>query len=262
MCEDLRKVGDAQWVMDETLQAHNEAAEEEFSHIGLTTMLRQPCVVKLMLNGAMANQEVVVQKWFTLHPHTNIVQGICNFTCDDNPLRWVSKLTRPQVFCNGDVSSMFIVIIQEYVERGSLTMIGESDWTGQLWTSIVLQLTYACMEWYEQGFLFGDWHFGNILLDTTNSKIHEYNALGTVFRIKTNGVSPVLTDFARSTLRPPKSLEIWTLSNQLSMIWDIFKSSCPFDKNTIRDFAIAIGQVETRADIIAHVKRFRNFARI
>ena len=79
----------------DALQAHDEAAEEEFSYVGLTSILEKPCVVKLMERGRMAAQEIIIQKWFTSHPHVNIVQGICNFTCKENPIKWVSRKKRP-----------------------------------------------------------------------------------------------------------------------------------------------------------------------
>jgi len=242
--------------MRDTLQAHDEAAEEEFSYVGLASILEKPCVVKLMERGRMAAQEITIQKWFTSHPHVNIVQGICNFTCKENPIKWVSRKKRPQPFCNGSsFDADFVVIIQEYITSGDLSNV--VTWTAELWRSVVLQLTYACMEWYEQGFLYGDWHFGNILLDTTHSKVHTYKALGKTFKVATHGVSPVITDFARSTLQPSGSLDIWGLTDQISMVWSIFTRSCPYDKHRVAGYSIEMGLVKD-VDLVALVTRFRN----
>ena len=259
-----KSTGDAEWVMNNTIQSYDEAAEEEFSYVGLTSILETQCIVKLMKRkGRMAAQEVAVMKWFSAHPHINIIQGICYFTCKDSPIRWKSRITQPQAFCNGTSSSTsFLVIIQEYIIAGDLSNV--SEWTASLWKSVVLQLTYACMEWWAQGFVFGDWHFGNILLDTTQSNSHSYTAFGKTFKVRTHGVSPVLTDFARSTLQPPGSLDLWMLADQIATIWDKFESSCPFKTNEddrFADFALQIGIVQNTTDFIAIVSRFRRALR-
>ena len=248
--------GDAQWVMNSTLQAHDEAAEEEFSHVGLTSLLDRKHVVKLMIKSHLSSQEVAVQRWFARHPHVNIVQGICNFECKDNPIRWKSRLTQPQPFCNGTASATpFVVIVQEYIVRGNLRAV--TEWSTELWKSVILQLTYACMEWYEQGFLFGDWHFGNILLDIPQKKVHTYHAFGETFKVHTHNVSPVITDFARSTLRPAGSLELWMLTDQLALVWDLFANSSPFDQDLIRQIAIQMGIARSKTELLSIIKRFR-----
>ena len=257
-CHTQHDGADAQWIMTTTLQSHDEAADEAFSHVGITDILKQPCVVKLMEQGKMADKEVAAQKWFSAHPHVNIIQGICTFTCNDNPVRWKSRQTRPQAFCNETNGHPFVVVIQEYIVAGDLTKI--NTWTLPLWKSIVLQLTYACMEWYEQGFLFGDWHYGNILLDTSSTPDHvqSYTALGSTFKVQTHGVCPVITDFGRCTLMTsnPESFDVWMLSDQISTVWDMFKHTIPYDV-PMRDFVVKMGAVDNHNDLIALVKQFR-----
>lgn len=221
---------DAEWIMDDTLQAYDEAIETLFSFVGLTNIDKKPFVVKLMARGAMAEKEVRVQEWFREHPYRHIVQGICTFTCQDSALRWTSRLRAPQVFCKIEDKKKtppqpMRVIIQEFISGGDLTK--PRIWTIALWKSLFFQLTYACFEMYDMGFIYGDWNFGNILIDSTDEIEVKYNVFGKKIRVATEGICPVITDFARSLFISKEKLSIDHLMETIGMLWSILYLNCP-----------------------------------
>jgi serine/threonine protein kinase len=245
-CENTAKNPDARWWMDEVLQ-YLEEASDGFSVVGLTKVLKERVVVKMMLLGRMASQERVVQDWFRKLPHPNVVQGICHFVCPENPLKWEKRAKTPISFCNISENTPVQIILQEFIQSGSLRDV--TEWSIEKWRSVLLQLTYAVLEWYEKhGFLYGDWHFGNVLLDVTEKKRLQYEAFGKKWFVRDScGVRPVITDFARSTLRPIGTLAPWQLADQLGYVWDMMAHVCPDEviKGQIRQMSIKVGGYET-----------------
>lgn len=85
-CDSCEQKANSSWNMETTIQSNDESADE-FTHVGLTTLIDKKVVVKLMLNGIGSRQEKHIQELFSKKPHANIVQPICTFECDDSPIR-------------------------------------------------------------------------------------------------------------------------------------------------------------------------------
>ena len=242
-CEDKKSRHDAVWMLEETLQSGNEATDD-FSHVGLTQLSNTPLVVKLMINGRKAQQEKQVAEWFRANPHYNIVQSICTLSCLDNPIRWMHKITEttPQHFC-GIGKTEFIIVFQEHIIDGNMR---SKVFDVEQWRSIVSQLTFAVMELYDKyGFLYGDWHFGNVLVDTTSDHSKTYKAFGKHWKVKnTTGLRPVLTDFSRSDLRNEKEdVQPWQLGTQIAYVWDMLANIASLQeyKDVCRELSIEVG---------------------
>ena len=220
LCENNDKRNDASFIINNTLQSASEAADI-FAHVGMTKINNIDFIVKIMLYGKMALQEYKVAKIFREKPHRNIVQNICAYKCNDNPIKWERRIQKPLPLCNINETSEFMIIIQEYIYEGDLHKF-KNNITFEIWSSIIKQLTYSCIEWYEKyGFLYGDWHYGNILMDICETKYNKYRAYGKEWKVKTYSYAPVLTDFSRSEIRPIDKLEPWQLASQISLIWDM-----------------------------------------
>lgn len=147
--------------------------------------------------------------------------------------------------------------VQEYIPRGIISSLGET-WPLDVWKSIALQLCFAAMQWYEtHGFLHGDWHFGNVLVDETEATRLVYLALKRRWVVEdAAGVRPVITDFARSELRPARDLQPWMLASQLGMVWDMLRTACPdtgLSRQT-KEAAMDVGADETVEAIVARVQ--------
>jgi len=217
--------------------------------IGKTTLLDKPFVVKIMLNGDMAEKEIQVLQLFRQHPHQNVVQGVYYVKC--KAVATNGSLCIPQGV--DDVT----FIIQEFIEGGDLTKRGKLPTT--LWTSIAMQLTYSCIEFYEKfGLLYGDWHMGNILMDTTEDEYHQYVCAKSRqhFTVKTFGLRPVLTDFSRCDVYPHDDKVPWQLAYQISTVWDVLYHKC-LDKDVgdyIKNKRMAMGVHDNIGAIIEMVE--------
>jgi len=247
------KSKDAVWTIDRTIMSADEAADG-FAHVGVTrSILGEELVVKLMLWGRMAKQEQNVLNVFRQRPHFNIVQGVCAYECFDNPIKWQARVQAPTPFCV-DNDQKFVVVIQEYIPRGDLIRHSKL-WDIPTWKSIFKQLTCACIELYEKyGFLYGDWHHGNILLDETADSTHSYQAFGKTYNVETCSVRPVLTDFARSDLQPD-NVEAWQLADQLGLVWDIIRCpSVPLARK-LADASVTVSDCPTADEIVKMVDK-------
>lgn len=240
----------ASWNIEKTLQS-----ADTFAQVGIAKLLEHDVVVKIMsADEKLPLREQEVLRVFKEKPHKNIVQGICTFICKDNPIRWQKRITAPQPLCNGNLTS-FIIVVQEYIPEGNLQSLKSDSFSFDVWFSMIKQMTFACMEWFESyGFLYLDWHFGNILLDRTTEKIRKYNAFGRTWRVRTYNVSPLLTDFSRSVIS--KNLNAWQLTDQIGYVWDIFFRLLPSEaiQERLKKGSMEIGKCETIDDIIVYVE--------
>jgi len=247
------------WTIDTTLQSGDEAADE-FSHVGVALLNGTNIVVKLMIYGLGSRKEQSVQHLFAKKPHVNIVQPICSYVCDDSPIKWQSHVQVPQAFCTGG-PSRFAVIVQEFIPGGSVRHFDK--WTDAIWVSITLQLTFACLELYESyGFIYDDWHSGNILLDTTTDSEYVYRAFNKKWKVScVDNIMPVLTDFARCSIigmTKSQHLEPCDLASEISIVWDMMRNSTQNIRylEIINDYVDSIGSLERICDIIRTVKAF------
>ena len=210
-------------------------------------------VVKLMLDGHMARQEKKTLDFFREKPHVNIVRGFCAYDCNDNPIRWHV----PPPFCTGG-NGKFVVVVQEFIHGGTLADF--TDWTDSKWCSIVLQLTFACLEWYDSyKYLYMDWHSGNVLMDMTDDATATYVAFGKTWHVaKLDGVRPVVTDFSRGVIfNAAAKVHPWAISYQLGIIWDMIKHTAPPAwKQRVSRLSIEVGERETLDDVLTEVNAF------
>lgn len=246
--------------MTKSIQSVDDAADTStFAHVGMAELAGQQVVVKLMLNGHMAQQEKKTLYLFREKPHTNIVQGLCAYECNDNPIRWQSRVNVPQPFCvGGEDAQKFVVVVQEFIPGGTLADF--TDMNSVKWRSITLQLTFACLEWYESyNYLYMDWHSGNVLMDTVDERVATYEALGEKWVVSDLvGIRPVITDFSRGVITATSSeLESWTLASQLGIIWDMMKHTAPSEvRQNVSEFSIKVGECEEMGDLITVIKSF------
>jgi serine/threonine protein kinase len=224
-CEHKKQKPDAKWTIDKTIQSIDDTSDGE-AFVAISKLLENPVVLKVMVPSYLSRKEVRVNRVFRKYPHRNVVQSICDFSCLDNTIRWLSPVKAPQLFCiKGNTN--FTVVVEEYLPFGDLSMIKE--WKYPIWKSITLQLLFTILElFYKFGFVYLDWNLRNILLDKrkTNTKVI-YNAYHTDWIVEnTYGVCPVMTDFSRSDILLYKK-EDSDLAIQLCYCLDMMSRVCP-----------------------------------
>jgi serine/threonine protein kinase len=252
---------DAEWIINKSIQSLDETTYG-FAIVGLSELLQKPVIIKMMLNDPQGRREVKTQRFFKLHPHRNIVQGICEFKCLDSPIRWKVDLKKPKKLCHPreqSESKEFIVIVQEYIQKGDLES-QYKEWNYDQWKSLFLQTLFAIFELFEQyGFTYGDWKLRNILLDETIDKRVVYNAFGREWIVEnTYGLSPVFTDFSLCEFEENKKSRY--LAYQISFCIDMYGRACPDKKieNECMKFAMKIEEVTKLNVILEMVELFIN----
>lgn len=226
----------ADWRIHKTLQSGNSAVNG-FSHVGLANLYETPVIVKLMTNELKARREIAAAEFFRLHPHVNVVQGFCEYKCNDHEIRWKKDVILPKRFCKaslkrGNRSDRFTVIVQEYIPGGDLQGV---TWNKRVWKSVFLQLTFAVIEWWSQGFVYEDWHLGNVLHDKTDGeeRSHTYSALGRQWKVNLHGIIPVITDFSISKLAANDNISPSDLALSLGEVWYMLYDEGPDAYKTV-----------------------------
>jgi serine/threonine protein kinase len=249
---------DAIWTINKSIQSTEEASYG-FAFVGLSELLKIPVIVKIMLNDPQGRREVKIQKFFRDHPHINIVQGICEFKCYDDLIKWKSEIKQPTNLCSNSENKErreIFIIIQEFIHRGDLEGHYEKINYNQ-WKSIFLQMLFAVLELFEKyGFFYDDWKIRNILLDETNKKKLEYYAFGKKWSVdNTFNLSPVFTDFSLCTFvsKTPEHL-----AYQISFCVDTFGRICPNKDIQIlcEIFALNIENIQSFNVIIRNIEVF------
>jgi serine/threonine protein kinase len=251
------KKADIKWFLHETLRSGQEASDG-FAFLGVTkSLLDQPFVVKLMVKTKMALREVAALEMFRQKPHQNVVQGICHFECSDNPMRWMDELKEPQELCTNNGTS-FIVIVQENIQRGHLSSHKRLSFAEI--ASILLQLTCATIELYQHyGLYYGDWHDGNILIDTTDQASHTYECFGHTIQVTTHTIRPVITDFSRYGKTHDSAHLPNDIADQVSLVWDLLYSQLGAASDYVRMKSLEVGSLTEFEDIMICVKDVHNY---
>jgi hypothetical protein len=243
-CKLKKKDTDAVWTINSTIQAGNDASDD-FAFVGLSKLLEEPVIVKILINNIRGKKERNIQRVFTKYPHRNIVQGICDLTCLDKEVRWLKPVENQQI-CTKNGTTKIIVIIQEFIKNGDLSNI--EIWSIPIWISVTLQLTFCMIELFNKfGFIYEDWKLRNILWDTTSDEEFIYRAYRKSWTVKTEGIRPVFTDFARSDILMTKKQD-WQLAVQLSLVFDMMAYVCP-EKKLKKDTEKMAYQIEKRESI-------------
>ena len=241
------------WSIHKTLQSGKKSIDG-FSVVGLALLEEEPVVVKLILSSYKATQELKVSQHFREHPHVNIVHTFCEFVCKDNDFRWIENVIKPKCLCKprkGSDGQAFTVLVQEYVKEGDINGL---TWTTNTWVSTLFQLTYAAIEWYEQGFVYKDWHYGNILLKKTRTKTHTYNAFNRSWAVQLNGVRPIITDFSNSDF-----IDVYNynkLALQIAEIWFVFKDDGTTEcKNLLTKAHLKMSRLTELQDVLDYMTK-------
>ena len=261
---------------DKSLQFGVNDDGNSFAYVGLTHFNKEPVIVKMMnaLDNSSKN-EVKIQELFIKTPHVNIVQGICNFECKNELVKFSKEFKTKLKICDMDKNDLIQIIIQEYIPKGSmkdnLEMLSSNP---QKWKSILLQLTFASLELFEKHkFVYNDWHSGNILLDIpyVNETTRTYKALNNEWVVELEGLSPVLTDFSNSetidyyqdfeTKKDLKRLYFKAMINELVLVWEMMGGLvCPVQyKVLINEYATALKSLRFEKDLLNIVNKLFGF---
>lgn len=109
-CKLKKRDSDAIWTIDTTIQDASDASDgfashylhrSRFAYVGLSKLLEEPVIVKILVNNIRGKKERNIQRVFMKYPHRNIVQGICDLKCLDREVRWLKSVDGQQL-CTKD----------------------------------------------------------------------------------------------------------------------------------------------------------------
>ena len=195
-----------------TIKAAEETStyKDDFVHVVLSKLqdYAKPVIVK------------VYDKYnFHLHIELNILKKvngyrntpylICEFLCNDDKNRYITKIKQQIRFCNKDSVTHYThklhFFVYEYIAYGDisdfLNSLKEKDKEKEthIIKSLILQVTCIIIQLATiYGICHGDINSGNILIDTCDEETVVYCIEGESYSIKSYGILPKIIDFGRS----------------------------------------------------------------
>lgn len=222
-CEQSPKEHTLSWLQAKTsLKIPSEAMYDEFVHVLQSTIKDRNIVVKIQTPGIMVSKEIQILNFFKIHSTPNIVPYICSFSCKDTISSWESSVHETREFCQGGPDTVALILL-DYIPN-SISELLKKDLTNEQFYSIIKQLGFVYIHTYtEYGFIHGDIHCGNILVDIDTPKTIHYRINDKDYTVETLGYEPMLLDFQRGMLRRgiDEQSKILSLQNDLSMLFHI-----------------------------------------
>jgi serine/threonine protein kinase len=190
-----------------SLKTGEETMYGDFGHVLQARLgnLKEPVIIKVFsasnFSKPLLDTELEVLKRLRgTHFQRNLARYICDFSCLDDERRWNDSIERNRRLCieNGHDELHFVVM--EYIPSGDVMEFVKTANLKQVKSFLTqLVLTYADLM-MNFTLLHNDVHSGNILVRKTIRKTASYHLAGKLYRVKTEGVMPVLVDFGLSKL--------------------------------------------------------------
>lgn len=188
--------------------------KEEFVHV-IVSILKdydKPVIVKIYdANNPMLYREKQILK--RIDGYRNAVELICDFSCDDDKKKYISKIKHKMKFCMGGEDKIHI-FVYKYIEYGDISdyLIKIKD--ANIIKSVIIQMACIIIELASKYNIFhGDLNSGNILIDKTNEEIIKYKIDNELIEIPSYGIIPKIIDFGKSRFfnesLPLRNNDIW-----------------------------------------------------
>jgi serine/threonine protein kinase len=188
-------------------------SENDFVHVILSKLkdYNKPVIVKIYdKDNFHLHIETNILK--TISGYRNAAQLICDFSCNDDKNRWITKIKRHSLFCNGGPHALHF-FIYEYIPNGDVSdfVKANSNDTKKI-CSLLLQIACVIIELaFDFNIYHGDINSGNILVDTNIDGKIAYCIDGEIYEIKSYGIMPKFIDYGRSNFykEMPKCSHVW-----------------------------------------------------
>lgn len=183
-----------------------KAAEEtslhknDFVHVVLSKLkdYEKPVVVKIYdTQNIHLNIELKIQK--KINNYRNTAKLICDFLCNDDKNKYITKIKNHIRFCNQGMSNLHF-FVYEYIANGDISdFLIKNSTNIYAIKSIILQTVCVVIQLATMyGIYHGDINTGNILIDKTNFEMVNYQIEDETFFIKSYGFMPKMIDYGRS----------------------------------------------------------------
>ena len=184
-----------------TIKASEETSmhKDEFVHVVLSKLkdYDKPVVVKVYDNDNFhLHIELNILKNIT--GFRNTAQLICNFLCNDDKNKYITKIKKQIRFC-GDGLNKLHFFVYEYISYGDVSDFLTKNQNINVIKSLILQITCVIIQLASIYKIYhGDINTGNILIDVLNEKTIDYCIEDETFIIESFGIIPKIIDYGRS----------------------------------------------------------------
>ena len=184
-----------------TIKASEETSmhKDEFVHVVLSKLkdYDKPVVVKVYDNDNFhLHIELNILKNIT--GFRNTAQLICNFLCNDDKNKYITKIKKQIRFC-GDGLNKLHFFVYEYISYGDVSDFLTKNQNINVIKSLILQITCVIIQLASIYKIYhGDINTGNILIDVLNKKTIDYCIEDETFIIESFGIIPKIIDYGRS----------------------------------------------------------------
>lgn len=184
-----------------TIKAAEETSihKDDFVHVALSSLqdYTKPVVVKVYdeENFHLHIEQNILK---IINGYRNTARLICEFSCNDNKNRYLTKITKQIKFC-GNGTNRLHFFVYEYIAQGDISEFLTKNQDSNIIQSFILQITCVIIQLASIYKIYhGDINSGNILIDSTNETTIDYCIEGKTIRIESHGIIPKIIDYGRS----------------------------------------------------------------
>ena len=184
-----------------TIKASEETSihKDDFVHVVLSKLkdYDKPVVVKVYdEDNFHLHIELNILK--KINGFRNTVQLICDFSCNDDKNRYITKIKKQIRFCGKGLNKLHF-FVYEYIAYGDVSEFLTKKQDIIIIKSLILQITCVIIQLASIYKIYhGDINTGNILIDATNEIAIDYCIDGETFIIESHGIIPKIIDYGRS----------------------------------------------------------------
>ena len=184
-----------------TIKASEETSihKDDFVHVVLSKLkdYDKPVVVKVYdEDNFHLHIELNILK--KVNGFRNTAQLICDFSCNDDKNRYITKIKKQIRFCGKGLNKLHF-FVYEYIAYGDVSNFLTKKQDINIIKSLILQITCVIIQLASIYKIYhGDINTGNILIDATNEIAIDYCIDGETFIIESGGIIPKIIDYGRS----------------------------------------------------------------
>jgi serine/threonine protein kinase len=173
--------------------------KDDFVHVVLSELqdYDKPVIVKVYdTNNFHLHIEIQILK--KINGFRNSARLICEFACEDDKNKYVTRIRKQIRFCNNGSDKLHF-FVYEYIVHGDISDFLTKNQDIQRIKSLILQITCVFIQLASIYKIYhGDINTGNILIDSIDDKTIDYCIDDETFTIESHGIIPKIIDYGRS----------------------------------------------------------------
>lgn len=197
----------------------------DFVHVIISALkdYDKPVVVKIYstFNEHLRNERRALE---IVSGFRNTVPLLCDFACNDDKTRYITKLQQPIMFCHTPSPDKLNFFVFEYLRFGDISDYIVKQTDPQAVYTIILQMVCVIIQLASKyRILHGDLNTGNILVDTTDEKMVDYVIDNKTISIASYGFIPKLIDYGKCIIFE-SPIPIYLVWESIAMMFSVVRN--------------------------------------